>query len=449
MKAVIEPSTLSGIAKAPPSKSMAHRLLIAASLADSSGPKTGSSGPDAGSDTISTVRNLALSEDILATCDCLRALGAEIELMPDSLVGSRDTAVSEVLTARIRGISTDTTTSNAGPGVLHCRESGSTLRFMIPVCAALGGEYILTGSERLLSRPLTVYEDIFSNQGIEFNNDGTAVRIDTGTGKLRSGEYTVDGSISSQFITGLLFALPLLEGNSTLHITPPVESRPYIDMTLEALGTFGVNAVWTDYCTLAIPGGQRYSPREVTVEGDWSNAAFLIALGDYADRDSGLEVTGLREDSLQGDKVIRPLLEQLRKGPAEIDISDCPDLGPVLMAYAALHHGAVLTGTRRLSIKESDRGEAMKEELARFGVTLTTGPDRIEVPGTCTEDAALPLCTPDEELNGHNDHRIVMALSLLCLKTGGTIDGAEAVRKSYPDYFARISELGAVATCID
>jgi 3-phosphoshikimate 1-carboxyvinyltransferase len=226
-------------------------------------------------------------------------------------------------------------------------------------------------------------------------------------------------------VSGLLFALPTLEGDSVIRLRPPVESRSYIDMTMAALRAFGVETSWLDRVTIAVPGRQVYAWRSaVTVEGDWSNAAFFLALG--------LDVTGLDPESLQGDRVCTEYFAALRRGPAELDIADCPDLGPVLMAYAAAHRGGVFTGTRRLRMKESDRGWAMAEELAKFGIRVDVEENRIAVSGG--------LHAPTETLDGHNDHRIVMSLAVLCTRTGGTIAGAEAVKKSFPDFFERLQD---------
>lgn len=249
------------------------------------------------------------------------------------------------------------------------------------------------------------------------------------SGKLTPGDYTLRGDVSSQFVTGLLLALPLLPGDSTLRVLPPVESRPYIDITLDVMASFGVTAEEREQDMFFIPGGQHYEGRCAAVEGDWSNAAFLFALG------SGVTVTGLRPDSLQGDRVCRDMLRRLESPGAVLDISACPDLGPVLFAAAARSCGAVFTGTRRLRIKESDRATAMARELARFGAEMAVEDDRVTV-------LPRPLHAPEEMLDGHNDHRVVMALAVLCASLGGTIRGAEAVSKSWPDFFRTLQALG-------
>lgn len=391
MTVTIRPSVPSDSAAAPPSKSMAHRLLICA-------------GVSRGGESV--VRGVALSQDVLATLDCLAALGAQYEY--------------ETGVAKVRGADVFSPPEHAA---LPCRECGSTLRFFIPLALLSERELTMTGSETLLDRPLSVYKDICVAQSLRLKKRGGKLRLQ---GPLSPGEYRIPGNISSQFVSGLLFALPLLDSESVLRLLPPVESRPYIDMTLAALREFGVTAEWTDELTLQIPGGQAYQPREVSVEGDWSNASFFLALG--------VPVTGLREDSLQGDRVCVKYFKALDAGNAELDISDCPDLGPVLFAYAAMRHGGRFTGTRRLQIKESDRGAAMQEELRKFGVAVEIEENRVTV--------GCSLSAPTEILDGHNDHRVVMALSVLCAQTGGTIAGAEAVNKSFPDFFDRLKELG-------
>ncbi|MBQ3150741.1 MAG: 3-phosphoshikimate 1-carboxyvinyltransferase [Clostridia bacterium] len=395
MRINIEKSTAKGVIKAPPSKSDAHRLLICAGLANGK----------------STVHNIALSEDISATIDCLRSLGAKIEIFGDSVT--------------VEGI-----TAFDSERFLDCRESGSTLRFFIPICMLSKDKTQLVGSERLFSRPLDVYQKMCERQKLTFEQNGASVTV---AGRLKSGEYSVNGNISSQFISGLLFALPMLDGDSIIRIIPPVESRPYIEMTLNTLRKFNVSCEWQDSETLFIKGGQRYCPQNVTAEGDWSNAAFLDGFGIIG---SFVTATGLYTDSLQGDKIYKEYFKSIKDGTPTLDITNCPDLGPVLMALAAANNGAVLTGTKRLKIKESDRGEAMKEELSKFNVSVTVNEDEIIV--------GCGLSKPTQVLCSHNDHRIVMSLALLLTLTGGSIDGAEAVKKSFPDFFETIRKLGIV-----
>ena len=402
MKAFISPKRADDTeytVKAPPSKSMAHRMLICAALAKGE----------------SLIKGISPSEDILATIDCLRALGAVIETK-----GSGEKNLTDV---SVKG----TDPAMAGNTLLRCRESGSTLRFMAPLAAVSEAEKELTGSATLLGRPLDVYVKAFAGHGAALSKHGDRIRV---RGSLCGGEFTIPGNISSQFVSGLLFALPLLAEDSLIRLEGAVESRPYINMTIAALERFGVRAEWTSDHGLLIPGGQTCHAGEFDVEGDWSNAAFLLAMG--------ADAAGLDENSLQGDRICKDYFSRLDREAAVIDISDCPDLGPVLMAYAALRHGCTLTGTRRLKIKESDRGSAMKEELAKFGVGVTVEENHISVAGGAA--------APEEELCGHNDHRIVMSLAVMCAHTGGVIDGAEAVGKSFPDFFEAYNEAGGCAT---
>ena len=406
MRVKIRPSRAKGAVTAPPSKSMAHRLLICAGLCEGE----------------SVVRNLAFSNDINATIACLRSLGAQIRL--DGNI------------AYIKG--SDVTKPTGRVAVLPCGESGSTLRFFIPVCLLGDEERVLTGSEYLMQRPLNVYEVIAAEQGLRFEKYSNRVVLQ---GPLYSAVFKCPGDISSQYFSGLMFALPLSEGSSAIEIFEPVESRPYIDMTVSALEKFGIRIKTeidpSDHrFIIGIPGGEKYSPADVTVEGDYSNAAFFEALNCAGGE---VEIKGLSQDSLQGDKVYKILFEKIRSPEIidinGIDISDCPDLGPVLFAVAALCGGCRFTGTRRLRFKESDRASAMKQELEKFGVRVDIGENEVVVHGGTLNKPLTPL-------DGHNDHRIVMALSVLLTRTGGVIEGAEAVRKSFPDYFDRLKDLG-------
>lgn len=396
MKVRIEKGTARGTVSAPPSKSMAHRLLICAGLSDGE----------------CIVHGISDSEDMLATMDCLRTLGVQFEKKED--------------TVRVSGIDIR---KAAALEKLNCRESGSTLRFFVPIALLTGKETVLAGSRRLMERPLSVYEELFSQRGITLQKTEREIRT---RGSLRYGSFEMDGNVSSQFVTGLLLALPLLKGDSRIVLRPPVESRSYIDMTLSALRMFGVEAGWQEENVLYIKGNQRYHAEEVFVEGDYSNAAFFELLNLLGGQ---VKIENLREDSLQGDRVYEELLEALKRPDAELDLSDCPDLGPVLFAAAAAGCGGKFTGTRRLKIKESNRGEAMAEELRKFGVTTEVLENEVIV-------GRQGLREPKEVLNGHNDHRIVMSEAVLLTQTGGVIDGAEAVSKSFPDFFEKLASLG-------
>ncbi len=391
MIARILPGKATGIVSAPPSKSMAHRLLIAAALAEGA----------------STIQNVALSQDMLATADSLAILGQRVQIDNGTAVLAPSPAANEVCV----------------------RESGSTLRFLIPLALTLGHPVTFTGAKRLFERPLSVYETLAKEEGFQFDRQEDQLTV---CGRLQPRTYRIRGDVSSQFVSGLLFALPGLSAYSRIELIPPVESRPYIDMTMQALSLFGVRTCWVDDRTILVPGNQHPKGRSVTVEGDYSNAAFLEVLNLFG---GDVQVTGLSPDSLQGDRVYQEYFPRLKEDAPVLDIRDCPDLGPVLFAAAAVCGGGSFTGTERLRIKESDRLACMQKELAKFGIQTEIGDNTFTVlPGT--------LKAPAERLYGHNDHRIVMALSSLLTLTGGEIEGAEAVRKSWPDYFTVLQNLG-------
>lgn len=395
MIATFKPCTLRGAVDAPPSKSMAHRYLIGAAL----------------SGQTCTLTGVDYSEDILASMDCLRALGVQI------------TAEGDRVTVDPTGFMA------VDAPILACRESGSTLRFFIPLALCLGKTVTLQGSQRLLERPLEVYEELCRERGFTFTKSQDSVTL---RGKLESGYYRVRGNISSQFITGLMLALVYLGGDSTIEILPPFESRSYIDLTVSALRSFGAEVAFTDPHTVAVKPSRLHA-FSGPVEGDYSNAAFTDAFNYLGGE---VAVGNLNPHSLQGDRVYADYFEKLAAGTPTLDISDCPDLGPILFALAALKNGATFTGTDRLKAKESDRGAAMQEELTKLGGGLIFGENEITVP-------KQTLRNRGEVLDGHNDHRIVMALSVILTQTGGTVRGAEAVRKSYPGFFGDITKLGA------
>ena len=402
MKVKINKGKARGFAEAPPSKSMAHRLLICAGL----------------SDGISEIEGIAESQDVLATIDCLSALGALCE---------RKQGTEQVL--KVTGAGKKLWDCGR-KRILNCRESGSTLRFFVPLCLISGGEAELRGRVWLMERPMEVYEELCRDNGLGFVQESERLVV---KGPLKAGTFKVAGNISSQFISGLLFAMPLMDGDSRLEIIPPVESRSYIEMTLSALKTFGIEWTRPDENTILISGGQRYCPQWAKVEGDYSNAAFFQAL-DMLGGD--VKVGNLDADSLQGDRVCEEMLRQLESGRPQLDISDCPDLGPILFAAAAATgRGAVFTGTKRLKIKESDRGEVMAGVLEKFGVDVIMEENRIVIGGG-------GIKVPEEPLYGFNDHRIVMAEAVLLSLTGGIIEGAEAVSKSFPDFFEKLASLG-------
>lgn len=395
MKVIITPGKASGRVLTPPSKSMAHRMLMGAGLSEGT----------------SVIGNIDLSEDIKATLGILEALGSEYTIAGRTVtmqgIGGKKVKVEHPL---------DT------------KESGSTLRFFIPILLSGGGKSKLTGAKSLFARPLDIYEEICKNQGIAFHKTEDSLELD---GQLKADHYKIPGNISSQFITGLLYALPLLKEDSILEMIPPVESKAYIEMTLEVLETYDIQ-IKREENKFYIPGNQSYRAVSGMVEGDYSNAAFLDA---YNLIGGEVTVEGLKENSLQGDQIYRTYFELLKEGTPTMDISECPDLGPILIGMAAAKNGAVLTGTRRLKIKESDRGTVMAEELRKFGIRVDVLENSIIIhPGR--------LQKPTEMLCGHNDHRIAMTLATLCTITGGVIDEAESVKKSFPGYYDTIQQLG-------
>lgn len=381
---------------APPSKSVAHRMLICGGLANAK----------------STITGINNSEDVQATLDCLAAIGVQYKHTGD------------VLEITGREVKKDKKIQE-----FYCRESGSTLRFFIPLALLTGKRSIFYGTPSLLARPLSVYQSICKEQELFFVKEKERIILE---GPLRAGNFKVQGNISSQFISGLLFALPVLKKDSQISITQPIESHSYIDLTLNVMKRFGMRIEWKNERTLYIPGGQKYSPVVDSVEGDYSNAAFFSALNVMG---GDVKIDGLDPSSVQGDRIYSKYFEMIKRGTPSINISDCPDLGPILLALAAANNGGIFTGTRRLRLKESDRGEAMARELRKFGAVVSVNDDDIVV-------FPKEFHRPREILDGHNDHRIVMALSVLCTACGGEITGAEAVNKSFPDFFEKLGDVG-------
>ena len=423
----------------PSSKSLSHRALIAAALACGS----------------SQIRNLARNKDTEATIRCLRQLGAWIDDSGDPVL--------------VHGIGTPGGTDRIGADFgaydgkpVDCGESGSTLRFLLPLFAQSGKRCIFIGKGRLMERPQSVYESIYGRSG-EFirvcGNELTECFSErekaslpgyiTVKGALGPGTYTLRGDVSSQFITGLMFLLPLLDGTSRIEILPPFESASYVDLTMEALRLAGIRTEMQTSAgrtqeipaaVITIPGRQHFEPFDYTVEGDWSAAAFPIALG--ALTDGRITVKGVDPDSAQGDRVILDLVRHFGD-PGTLhainaDLSDCPDLGPVLFALATQAEGtSIFRGISRLRIKESDRVGCMEKELKKLGCDMRSDADTAWVTGRTEIRGGVTL-------DGCNDHRIVMALSVLaaCAQQPITIEGAEAVSKSWPDFFTQLTKCG-------
>ena len=396
MKVKILPSKTSGEVSAPPSKSFAHRYLIGSVLSRGK----------------CVIKNIADSDDISATLSCIEQLGGSV---------TKDGNIVTVIPTNEKQI------ENA---VFDCKESGSTLRFFIPVVLATGAKNCtFLGRERLLARGIKEYEKLFENSDVKIKSDEKSIEVN---GTLSAGNYEISGEVSSQYTTGMLFALSVLDGKSTLKITGNAESRAYVDMTIKVLKDFGADITETEKNFFEINGKGRLSPGEFTVEGDWSNAAFLIALSRLV---GTISVSGLNENSVQGDRFCTAAFDALDGENAEIDLKDCPDLAPILFSYAAYKNGGKFINTRRLRVKESDRANVMAEELKKFGANVKVYENSVEIEKTQLKPPIVPLC-------GHNDHRIVMALSVLAAVFGAEIDGAEAVNKSYPDFFRVIKKAG-------
>ena len=414
----ISRSIAKGIVKAPPSKSMAHRYIICAGLCDK----------------VSTISNVDYSEDIKATIDCIKALGAKVDVGESFVsIDGRETVIQKILKKAIKTPTSDKSDMSDKQDISEidflCRESGSTMRFFMGIAMTLPVTANFYGSETLRNRPFGIYESILNSaDNCFFKRLDDKISI---KGGLKENDFEIAGNISSQFVTGLLLSLSLRKEGGTITLIPPVESRSYINMTIQAMREFGIDVKWDSENKLRVKAEQTYTSKDIEVEGDYSNAAFLDAFNYIGGE---VKVEGLNAESLQGDKVYRECFEKLKAEKATIDIADCPDLGPVLFAVAAANHGGVFTSTARLKIKESDRGSVMCEELAKLKIQTRMEENRIEI--------GCGLKAPTEAINGHNDHRIVMSMTLLLSLTGGTITESEAVRKSYPGFFDDIKSLG-------
>ena len=402
-----------GIITPPSSKSLCHRAVLCAALASGS--------------TESEIRSLSRSADIDATLLAATALGA--------------TWRQENGVLYIKG---GLHPAGDGPLRLHCGESGSTLRFLIPVAATTGRAVIFTGEGRLLARPMDIYRDIFTRMGCGFRQTEQEIFLQ---GALPGGVYNLPGHISSQFISGLLFALPLAEADSTINLTTPLESAQYVDLTLDMLALFGIiiNPTPTGY---HIPGGQQYRPAAYTVEGDYSQAAFFLAAGALG---QPVSVQGLNPHSRQGDRAILQVLADMGANitqsgdlltvtadtlrPVTVDARAIPDLIPPIAALCCFCHGTShITNAGRLRIKESDRLHALAVELAKLGAQVTEGDDSLTITGA----DSLPGGTVDS----WNDHRIAMAMAVAAIRCRGpvTLTGWQSVNKSYPDFWRDFEE---------
>jgi 3-phosphoshikimate 1-carboxyvinyltransferase len=416
----LTPTNLIGNVEVPSSKSMGHRELICAALAEGQ----------------SQVSNVSMSKDIAATIKGMQTLGAKIERMPSD--NARATFV-------VHG-----TKPEALKSTIDCGESGSTLRFLIPLAAICHRPITFIGQGKLPTRPLDPYFAIFKQQGLSYSKikkDNLPLSI---TGPLHSGKFTVPGNVSSQFISGLLFTLPLLDGASTLEITENLESQSYIAMTLAALKKYGIIIEAENPKLYHIPGSQKYKPQKAAVEGDYSQAAFWLVAGALGGK---LAIGGMEQDSLQGDKAVLPIMKQMGSSftiagktitidkstthGVTIDARDCPDLVPVLTVLAAVSQGHTqIVNAGRLRIKECDRLKAISTELNKIGAHITEEPEGLSIDGVDGFTGG--------KVTSWNDHRIAMSLAVASIKCNKPliIEGAECVAKSYPDFWQDFAQVG-------
>ncbi len=407
-------NALSGEIRIPSSKSISHRAVIAAGLADGPSELTG----------------ILDSVDLQATIEGLRALGVTI-LHQD---------------ADINALGVYGGLSGQG-GTIDCHESGSTIRFLIPISLLTEKPYTFIGKGKLVERPLSLFSELFEEKQVEYTYDG---RLPFSCqGPLESGHFKIRGDVSSQFITGLLYALPLIQGDSTIEITHTFESKPYVDLTLEMLSAFGITIIETEN-GFRIPGNQTYTPCQLTVEGDYSQAAFWIVAGLLK---GDLQLSNLKKNTKQGDKAIVAIAQEMGGNVVEtdtgllvsassthgalIDASQIPDLVPILAVLASVSRGETrIYNAERVRIKESDRLLAIATELKKMGAKIEERPDGLVIQGVDFLVGA--------EVDAWNDHRIAMALTIASLKTKGSIvlRGAESIEKSYPHFFEDFKALG-------
>ncbi len=401
MKLLIMPQRLHGSITPPASKSQAHRLIMGAALAGG----------------ISTLYSVSGSNDITATLGCMEALGAKSKQLDDT-------------TLQIAG-----NAGNSAPAgqILDCGESGSTLRFLIPIALALTGDVTFRGHGRLMQRPQTPYFEIFQEKGIAYQLEGDFLTV---RGTLTPGQYSLRGDVSSQFITGLLYALPLLYGDSDIVLTTQLESESYVNLTLDALRQFGITIHPTAQ-GWHIPGNQVYTSHNLAVEADYSQSGFF-----YAAQGIGNPVTvmGMNPDSVQGDKIVVDYMQQLSgTGPVDLDVRDCPDLVPPLALCATLRSDetTVISGAARLRLKESDRLASVTAVLNAMGADIEEGADHLTVHG-------VPSLQGGVTVDSWGDHRIAMmaAMAATVCRAPITLTGAESVKKSYPGFWADYCSLG-------
>ena len=422
MKSVeIIPSTLNGEIKVPPSKSLSHRAIIASALCDGE----------------STIKNILLSQDILRTCYGVKAFGAKIDYDQE---GSGDTQ-----TLNIRGNSKIKVVNKT----IDCGESASTLRFLIPLATLTKESISFKGSGRLSQRPLDPYYEIFRMQNLPYESKEGKLPLSI-HGILNAGTFRIPGDISSQFITGLLFVLPLLKEDSFIKITSPLESKAYVDLTIDLLNKFSIKVDNKNYKEFYIAGNQRYKPRHDAIEGDFSQAAFWMVAGILGGE---ITISQLNIHTLQGDQMILEIIKKMaghiiieeeiitslfsKTRGITIDVRHCPDLVPIIAVLAALSKGITkITNAGRLRIKESDRLEAITKGLNKLGAKVIELEDQLIIEGVETLRGGV--------VDSYHDHRIAMALAIASIKCTQPmiINNSDVVKKSYPNFWQDFSRLG-------
>ena len=424
-KVKIYPAKLAGTVQVPSSKSMGHREIICAGLAGGT----------------SIVDNISMSKDIEATMRVLRAMNVSVDEIPSMIDGRKALQI------------TGTGHPIAAADNVDCGESGSTLRFFIPLGANLGCPLTFIGHGKLVSRPLQAYYDILDKQFVQYFNDNGNLPL-TVNGHLMPGKFELPGDVSSQFVSGLLFALPLLKGDSEIIITSPLESASYVDMTLNCLAKYGVKVENVDgaHRHYLVPGKQHFKAQDSKVEGDWSQAAFWTVGGALG---AGITASGVDFTSLQGDKAVIEIMQRMgadivknadsvtvNSGATQatvIDASNCPDIIPVLTVLAAVSEGTTkIINAGRLRIKECDRLAAMTSELNKMGAEITEEPEGLTISG---KPEGLQ---GGVEVDAWNDHRIAMSLAIAaqCCAEPITLTGAGSVSKSYPDFWEDYKSVG-------
>ena len=418
----ITPRLLTGSLEIPPSKSVSHRAIISAGLAKGE----------------SVISNVLMSHDMIATCDAMTALGAIISYQEEQ---------NGRFTLTIKGCDPLALATETIP----CNESGSTLRFIIPIVLLQPKRAVITGKGRLVTRPMKPYYDIFTEKAIQYEHLNKEQDLPLAVkGSLTPGTYKIDGGVSSQFITGLLFALPLLTGDSVIELTSKLESKPYIDITLDVLKHFGIEIINDNDQRFVIKGNQAYTPGDYRVEGDFSQGAFWLVAGTIGKM---MACHDLNYASQQGDKVIVDILKEMggdisveadrlivKKSQTQgtvIDVSQCPDLVPILGVVGSLSKGTTtIINGERLRFKESDRLMATADVLNKLGGNIEETADGLVIHGVSGFTGG--------HVESHNDHRIAMAVAIASICADGKIilDGAEAVNKSYPHFWEDFTAMG-------